>query len=115
MTDRLTCSIPSCDSTPKTRGWCAKHYERWRRRGDPLEGALDSARFPFGDLERLVAVQVGPEPTARKIGQAIGASRDYVAQLRHRRRISAAVADRLATAAGYHPAEVWPEWLEEAS
>ena len=32
-----TCKIPGCGETPKIRrGWCPKHYMRWRRNGDPL-------------------------------------------------------------------------------
>ena len=31
-----TCSIRGCDKPPKSRGWCYKHYERWRKYGDPL-------------------------------------------------------------------------------
>ena len=30
-----TCSIDGCEETPKARGWCKLHYERWQRRGDP--------------------------------------------------------------------------------
>lgn len=35
MTDR-TCSVEGCERTPKGRGWCAMHYHRWHRHGDPL-------------------------------------------------------------------------------
>ena len=36
MADR-TCSIDGCDSTLQVRrGWCAKHYQRWRAYADPL-------------------------------------------------------------------------------
>lgn len=27
------CSITGCDKTPHARGWCPKHYQRWRRHG----------------------------------------------------------------------------------
>jgi hypothetical protein len=31
-----TCSIEGCGKTGQlTRGWCSKHYGRWRRHGDP--------------------------------------------------------------------------------
>jgi hypothetical protein len=29
------CSVPKCPNRAKTRGWCGKHYERWRKYGDP--------------------------------------------------------------------------------
>jgi hypothetical protein len=30
------CSIEGCGKPAATRGWCTKHYTRWRRHGDPL-------------------------------------------------------------------------------
>lgn len=29
------CSIEGCDRSATRRGWCSKHYERWRAHGDP--------------------------------------------------------------------------------
>lgn len=29
------CSVAGCTDPPRSRGWCAKHYERWRQHGDP--------------------------------------------------------------------------------
>lgn len=34
-----TCSIEGCERRKVARGWCATHYGRWRRHGDP--GAND--------------------------------------------------------------------------
>lgn len=31
----LTCSIDGCDNPPRARGWCGKHWTRWRTHGDP--------------------------------------------------------------------------------
>ena len=31
-----TCSINDCDKPTVGRGWCRKHYTRWRKHGDPL-------------------------------------------------------------------------------
>ena len=33
MPDR-TCSIQECEGKAIARGWCSKHYHRWRRTGD---------------------------------------------------------------------------------
>ena len=34
-----TCSIEDCENGGKLRrGWCNKHYQRWRAHGDPLAG-----------------------------------------------------------------------------
>lgn len=30
------CSIDDCWNARLARGWCSKHYNRWRRQGDPL-------------------------------------------------------------------------------
>ena len=30
------CSIPECKKKSRSRGWCASHYEKWRRFRDPL-------------------------------------------------------------------------------
>jgi len=31
-----TCSINECESAIHARGWCRKHYQRWKVHGDPL-------------------------------------------------------------------------------
>src|ERR1035438_7249183 len=31
-----TCSIAECENPSYVRGWCTKHYERWRIRGDVM-------------------------------------------------------------------------------
>lgn len=30
------CNIPGCDRAHRARGWCTRHYERWKRHGDPM-------------------------------------------------------------------------------
>lgn len=32
----MNCKVDGCDGTAQKRGWCNKHYKRWRRWGDPL-------------------------------------------------------------------------------
>lgn len=46
-----TCSIEGCENPLWARGWCSKHYTRWRRHGDPL-AARGRKRRPAS--ERLV-------------------------------------------------------------
>lgn len=30
------CSVEGCDRTAVARGWCSKHWKRWRKYGDPV-------------------------------------------------------------------------------
>ncbi len=30
-----TCSVKGCRGKPVGRGWCSKHYQRWKQHGDP--------------------------------------------------------------------------------
>jgi len=32
----MICSVLGCGDSVTSRGWCEKHYARWRRRGDPV-------------------------------------------------------------------------------
>jgi hypothetical protein len=32
------CSIESCERKTYSRGWCRRHYDKWRNHGDPLAG-----------------------------------------------------------------------------
>lgn len=34
------CSIEGCSTAVEAHGWCGKHYQRWRRHGDPEGSAL---------------------------------------------------------------------------
>lgn len=31
----MECSVPDCGNEAWARGWCPKHYQRWRTHGDP--------------------------------------------------------------------------------
>jgi hypothetical protein len=36
------CTIDDCERPAVARGWCTRHYERWRRTGEPEGGAPSS-------------------------------------------------------------------------
>ena len=33
-----TCSVPDCADRAVGRGWCSRHWQRWKAHGDPLAG-----------------------------------------------------------------------------
>ncbi len=35
MTPTVTCIIDGCEMPRRSRGWCIKHYTRWRTHGNP--------------------------------------------------------------------------------
>ena len=43
------CKIAGCGGRVIARGWCRRHYKRWKRHGDPLAG-----RTPEGDCLRFL-------------------------------------------------------------
>ena len=47
------CSIEGCDQPHEARGWCATHYARWRRHGDPLTASA-TGRGPRPELARFL-------------------------------------------------------------
>lgn len=49
------CSIEGCSRIHYGRGWCAAHYVRWRRHGDPLGGGT-----PYGEPEQYFREVVVP-------------------------------------------------------
>lgn len=34
---KSTCSVDGCEVPARSRGWCSKHYQRWRAHGDPVK------------------------------------------------------------------------------
>ena len=52
LPDPLACTIPECASPVLSRGMCRKHYDRWRKWGDPLiVGRVGGPKFAPEALE----------------------------------------------------------------
>ena len=47
-----TCSVEGCGKMSYVRGWCTKHYARWRRYGDPL-ALFKRPGFPDNLIARM--------------------------------------------------------------
>lgn len=46
----MICSIDGCDAVVKSRGWCIKHYTRWRSHGDPMFTLFDMSVRLWGRI-----------------------------------------------------------------
>lgn len=61
---RTPCAVDGCNHTAKPRGWCQKHYARWKRTGDP-EAPPRPTSLPVGTRTKqkigYVLVKVGTD------------------------------------------------------
>jgi hypothetical protein len=39
-----TCKVDGCGREVRARGWCRRHYESWKRHGDPLKAKENTRR-----------------------------------------------------------------------
>src|SRR6478609_11682896 len=54
------CRVDTCEKTPKHRGWCSAHYQRWLKYGDAEHqsqnfGGVDGTLDESGLLNRVLA------------------------------------------------------------
>lgn len=114
-----TCSIDDCEDPVKARGWCDKHWKRWRKHGDPLAAPQPgAAATPEAETERRRKIgeasrgrKLGPrsEETRRKLSDAMTGRPLSDA---HRQAIAAAgQANRDRTTATSRAQ--WEKWREE--
>lgn len=54
-----TCTVDGCANTVLARGWCRRHYARWRRHGDPEAGRTPEGALP--EFVRAAAASTGNE------------------------------------------------------
>lgn len=54
--NKTTCSIPQCSNKKYGKGWCSKHYQRWRSHGDPLA----AVKTYYSDPEEAFSARVEP-------------------------------------------------------
>lgn len=68
MANSLICSVDGCSNPSKARGWCDKHWSRWRKFGDPeaeVRSPTPILGQKFGRLSPLL------DTGKRKQGQAV--------------------------------------------
>ena len=76
-------------------------------------------RFPFKPLEAHIEARYEPHPNTSTISiigkahQVLGFNRDIIRRWTING-LREDAADRAATALGCHPAEIWPEWFDDA-
>lgn len=58
--DRV-CSIPDCANPYRSKGWCEKHYRRWRKHGGPLAGGTSPRGEARRFFEEIVLAYEGDE------------------------------------------------------
>jgi len=51
----MNCSIDDCANHVFARGWCSKHWRRWRHHGHPLGGGISKGQA-LVDFKRLAAI-----------------------------------------------------------
>ena len=49
---KASCSVEDCDRPSRSRGWCVKHWARWKTHGDPTTTLVPRWRTPS---DRLLA------------------------------------------------------------
>jgi hypothetical protein len=71
------CTIDGCVKLIKGRGWCSKHYDRWRKHGDPLAfiGSL-----PGSDSPKWQGDDIGYEAAHVRVRTARGSASGYVCE-----------------------------------
>ncbi|HEU5025241.1 MAG TPA: hypothetical protein VFV01_10015 [Spirillospora sp.] len=63
------CSAPGCRRPRRVRGWCRRHYQRWRR---ALPRPLDPAPVPAALHAAVVAeMRAAYAECARALGEAV--------------------------------------------
>lgn len=98
--DAKVCEIEGCERRPVGRGWCRKHWQRWRRTGDVLTvrptgrprtntlPGLKATRENLGITRKRFASLVGiPVTTLDSIEKGFGTSEE------NRRAVHAAVSE----------------------
>ena len=72
------CSIEECDRRLFARGWCQRHYENWKLRGDPMPMSRTLSPEFRASIQRARAVSPKPALTHCKRGHVMTEENTYV-------------------------------------
>lgn len=50
------CLVDNCNNKTEARGWCKKHYGRWRRYGDPLKTKSTPTGEPMRFIKKVLEI-----------------------------------------------------------
>lgn len=72
----MECSVPDCPRKIEARGWCSRHYARWKRTGSVESGrdAIEWTTAQVTNLKRIFAAYPPPcpLPSAAELEQVLG-------------------------------------------
>jgi hypothetical protein len=112
----VSCSVEGCDrEAQQGRGWCRKHYFRWRNHGDPtvVIRPVSQVRLPAAPLIALVEAADGP---VWSVLDGHGPLRRAFYRARQTGYVGDVQADRIAVRLGLTLDEVYgPAWDEVAA
>lgn len=80
------CSVEGCDKSSFCRGWCRKHYVRWKKHGDPLKSPIRGSNVVLTDAQREQLPRCSVEGCDELVRRKFLCRRHYLEE-RHRRDI----------------------------
>lgn len=69
------CSVDDCERKHRGRGFCKKHYERWRKNGDP--NIVKRPQFSSLPIPKWTGDNVGYSGAHDRVKRARGAAKEY--------------------------------------
>lgn len=97
---------PLCGDCKAAYAAYSREFRRKQRAGGP-KVPKDKRRFAFEPLEKVAG-------SISDIARRAETDRTTIQRWK-RHGLTSLAADRIAVAYGYHPSELWPEWLDEAA
>jgi len=65
-TPQSICSVSGCNRPANARGWCKRHWRKWRRHGDPTATARPELEMSVAERFWMKVNKEGPLPVGRE-------------------------------------------------